>query len=116
MGVCTYSGMYGKKRPIAIRWYQLDISGGSVLKITRGGNHPLGKPCYGKRLSLASFNRLTIRNLFQNGANDMSKMLNMVNDFLSKSSKLLCSSNHPILFKFHQLMENIFIKELQIVF
>ena len=37
--------------------------------------------------SLASFNCFTDINLFQNGANDMSKMVNMVNDCLSKSSK-----------------------------
>ena len=42
----------------------------------------------------------------------MSEMVNMVNGFKSKSSKFLCSSDHPILFK----MVNIVIKELQIVF
>ena len=36
---------------IAILWYQLDVSGGgSVFKFTVGGNQPLGKPCYSKRL------------------------------------------------------------------
>ena len=37
--------------------------------------------------SLASFNCFTYRNLYQNGAYDMSKMINIVKDFLSKSSK-----------------------------
>ena len=36
---------------------------------------------------LAWFNCFTNRNLFQNGYNDISKMVNMVNNFLSKSSK-----------------------------
>ena len=55
--------------------------------------------------SLASFN-FTYRNLFQNGANDMSKMVDRVNDFLSdKKLQILCSSDHPILFKFQQFVE-----------
>ena len=38
-GVCVYFGIYGKRRPmIAILWYQLDESGGSVFKFTT--NHP----------------------------------------------------------------------------
>ena len=49
---CTYFGMYGKKRPIAILRCQLGVSGGSVFNFTGGGNHPLGKPCYRKRLAL----------------------------------------------------------------
>ena len=32
----TYFGMYGKKRPLAILWYQLDVSGGWIFKF----NHP----------------------------------------------------------------------------
>ena len=36
--------------------------------------------------SLESFYRFTYRTLFQNGANDMSKMVYMVNNFLSKTS------------------------------
>ena len=27
LDILTYFGMYGKKRPIAILWYQLDVSG-----------------------------------------------------------------------------------------
>ena len=42
--------MNGKKRPLAILWYQLDVYLGSAFKCTGGGNHPLGKPCYRKRL------------------------------------------------------------------
>ena len=38
--------------------------------------------------TLASFKCLTWRSLFWNGANDMSEMVNMINGFLSKSSKL----------------------------
>ena len=29
---------------------------------------------------------------------------------------ILCSSDHPILFKFHQLVVQTFIKELQVIF
>ena len=61
---------------------------------------------------------------FKNGANDMPRMVNMVNDILSKKQnktkqkkknknknkknkktlQILCSSDHPILFKFYPLM------------
>ena len=41
--------MYEKKRPIAILWYQSDLSEGSVFKFTGGGSHPLGKPCYRRK-------------------------------------------------------------------
>ena len=54
-------------------------------------------------------------NLFQNGANDLSKM---VNDVVEKL-QILCSSDHPVLFTnftTDQLMVTTFIKELQIVF
>ena len=54
--------------------------------------------------SLASCNCFTYRNRFQNGANDMSKIVNMVNDFFVRKIKILCSSYIPILFKFHQLV------------
>ena len=33
--------MYGKKRPLAILWYQLNVSGGFIFKFTGGGNHPV---------------------------------------------------------------------------
>ena len=66
--------------------------------------------------SSASFNCFTYRNLFQNGANDMSEMVDVVNNFLSKSSKFSRGgSDHLILFKFHHLLVKTFIKELQIV-
>ena len=50
-------------------------------------------------------------NLFQNGANDMSEIINMVNDFCQKLH-VLCNSDHLILFKFHQFVVNIFMKGL----
>ena len=56
------------------------------------------------------------RNLFQNGADDMSKIVIMVNDFFVKEPKILCKSDQPILYKFHQVMAKISIMELQIVF
>ena len=49
---------------------------------------------------------------------DISEMVTMVNGFLSKSSQfcvIWCSLDHPILFKFRQLVVNIVIKELQII-
>ena len=42
-------------------------------------------------------------------------MLNIWNGFVKKL-KILYSSDHPILIKFRQLVVNIAIKELQIVF
>ena len=59
---------------------------------------------------LASFNCFIYRNLFQNGANDMSEMVKIVNDFLSKSSKLS-------VVRIVRFCSNFtFVKELQIVF
>ena len=55
LDVCTSFGMYEKRRPLAILWYQLNVSGGSVFKFTGGGN-PLGKPCYRKRLGKTRVN------------------------------------------------------------
>ena len=43
-------------------------------------------------------------------------MFNMWNGFFVKKLKILYSSNHPILIKFRQLVANIVIKELQMVF
>ena len=43
-------------------------------------------------------------------------MFNMWNGFFVKKLKILCSSDHPILIKFRQLVVNIVIKELQMVF
>ena len=63
-------------------------------------------------LTLASFDCFTYSSYFQNGANDMSKMINMVNNFFVKTLVILSSSDHPTLLKFHHLMVKIFIKEL----
>ena len=65
--------------------------------------------------TLASWNCFTCRNLFQNGANDMSECLTFERLFVKKL-KILYSSDHPILIKFRQLVVNIVIKELQMVF
>ena len=65
--------------------------------------------------NLASWNCFTCRNLFQNGANDMSECLTF-ETALCKKLKILYSSDHPILIKFRQLVVNIVIKELQMVF
>ena len=51
----------------------------------------------------------------QNGANDMSECLTCETAFCKKL-KILYSSDHPILIKFRQLVVNIVIKELQMVF
>ena len=65
-------------------------------------------------LLIYSFNIISLfyRNLFQNGPNNMSKMVNMQIAF--DAFDYFVPWDHPILSKFHQLMENIFIKELQI--
>ena len=65
--------------------------------------------------TLASGNCFICRNLFQNGANDMSECLTCETAFCKKL-KILYSSDHPILIKFRQLVVNIVIKELQMVF
>ena len=41
------------------------------------------------------------------------KMVKVGNNFFVKKLKILCSSDHPILFKFQQLVVKILIKELQ---
>ena len=56
--------------------------------------------------SLASNNCFSHRNIFQNGVNTLSKL---VNHFLSKSSKMY-SLDHTILFKVHQHVVQILIK------
>ena len=53
----------------------------------------------------------TFRNLFQNGANDMSEWLTCETVFCKKKCKVLYSSDHPILIKFCQML-----RELQMVF
>ena len=48
-----------------------------------------------------------MQNLFQNGANDISEMVNIISRFFVKKIQILCSLDHPILFKFCQLVEKI---------
>ena len=48
--VGNYFGIYGKRRPLAILWYQLHVSGEFIFKVIGGGNQPLGKMCYKKGL------------------------------------------------------------------
>ena len=57
-----------------------------------------------------------LQNLFRNGANDMSECLTCETAFCKKKLRILYSSDHPILIKFRQLVVNIIIKELQLVF
>ena len=64
--------------------------------------------------TLASWNCFTCRNLFQNGANDISECLTFETAFCK--TQILYSSDHPILIKFRQLVVNIVIKELQMEF
>ena len=63
----------------------------------------------------ASWNCFTCRNIFQNGANDMSECLTCETAFCKKL-KIMYSSDHPILIKFRQLVVNIVIKELHMIF
>ena len=65
--------------------------------------------------TLASWNCFTCRNLFQNGANDMSECLTFETAFCKKAQNFVYS-DHPILIKFRQLVVKIVIKELQMVF
>ena len=71
-----------------------------IFGITKDGSPVLN--------TLASWNFFTCRNLFQNGANDKRLFV--------KKLKILYSSDQPILIKFRQLVVNIVIKELQMVF
>ena len=79
-----------------------------IFAITKDGSLVLN--------TLASWNCFTCRNLFQNGANDMSECLYHLKRLYVKKLKILCSSDHPILIKFRHLVVNIVIKELQMVF
>ena len=78
-----------------------------IFEITKDGSLVLN--------TLASWNCFTCRNLFQNDANDMSECLTFETAFCKKL-KILYSSDHPILIKFRQLVVNIVIKELRMVF
>ena len=62
-----------------------------------------------------SRNCFTCKNLFQNGANDISECLTCETTFCKKL-EILFSLDHPILIKFRQLVVIIVIKELQMVF
>ena len=53
--------------------------------------------------TLASWNCFTCRNLFQNGANDMSECLTCETAFCKKKLKILYSSDHPIWSNFASL-------------
>ena len=66
--------------------------------------------------TLASWNCFTCRNIFQIGANDMSGCLTCETAFCKKKLEIMYSSDHPILIKFRQLVVNIAIKELHMVF
>ena len=57
-----------------------------------------------------------MQNLFQNGASDISEIVNIVNGIFVKKIQILCSLDRPILFKFSQVVVKIVSKELQIVF
>ena len=69
--------MYGKRRPLAIVWYQLHVSGGFIFKFTGGVvTTPLGKLCK-KGLAGRVFPQvLILRQLnFNNCKNIMTKMI-----------------------------------------
>ena len=57
-----------------------------------------------------------MKNLFQNGANDTTELVNINSRIFVKKIQILCSYYHPTLFKFHQVVVKTFSKELQIVF
>ena len=61
--------------------------------------------------SSASFNCFTLKYLFQNGANDVSQMVNIVNDFLSKSFKFSVARTsttwHPLNIKLTNRIESM---------
>ena len=53
--------------------------------------------------SLALFKCFTYRNLFQNGANGVKKMVKLVNEFLSKTQNFGHISDHPNISNFTSL-------------
>ena len=57
-----------------------------------------------------------MQNLLKYGASVISQINNIVNMFNVKKIQILCSSDHPILSKFCQLVVKIIKKELLIVF
>ena len=65
--------------------------------------------------TLASWNCFTCRNLFKMALTIYQNVKHMKWLFI-KELKILYSSDHPILIKFLQLVVNIVIKELQMVF
>ena len=55
--VDTYLSMYGKKKPLAILWFQLDVSGGFHFQVHRWvATTTLGKTCYKKGLVRGGLN------------------------------------------------------------
>ena len=109
----TFKGTNGRQKTCEIfQLYCIFYSGFMcqttvIFGITRDGSFVLNP--------LASWNCFTCRNLFQNGANDMSEWLTC-EMLLEKKLKILYSLDHPILIKFRQLVVNIVIQELQMVF
>ena len=79
----------------------------AIFGITKDGSLVLN--------TLASWNCFSCRNRFQNGANDMSECLTCKTAFCKKAQNFY-TSDHPILIKFRQLVLNIVIEELQMVF
>ena len=65
--------------------------------------------------TLASWNYFTCRNLFKMALTICQNVWHLKRLFVKKL-KILYSSDHPILIKFRQLVVNIVIKELQMVF
>ena len=50
-------GINGKRKPYPIPWYQTIILWARQFQVHKGGgNHPLGKPCYKKRLGRTRVN------------------------------------------------------------
>ena len=111
---CVFKGTNGRQKTYEIfHVYCIFYSGFMcqttvIFDITKDGSLVLN--------TLASWNCFTCRNLFQNGANDMSECLTCETVFFVKKLKILYSSDDLILIKFRQLVVNIVIKELQMVF
>ena len=111
----AFKGTNGRQKPYEIfHVYCVFYSGFMcqttvIFGITKDGSLVL--------TTLASWNCFTCRNIFQNGANDMSECLTCETAFCKKAQNYVgYSSDHPILIKFRQLVVNIVIKELHMVF
>ena len=112
--ICMLKGTNGRQKTYEIFHVYCILDSGFMCQTTViFGINERWKSCI---RYLASWNCFTCRNLFQNGANDMSECLTCEMAFCKKKLKILYSSDHPILIKFRQLVVNIVIKELQMVF